>query len=130
MPIPHFYRSYSTIASDGSGSVSISTAANTEGKKIGTVVATISPKFDRYALNKPETQLLLRYLRTGKFDVAFVIAAKLNGFAYEYDYQDAGEAEAVAKRLERVIPLQGRYGEFWALYLYQIVDDDDDDGKL
>lgn len=101
-----------------------------EGKKIGTVVATISPKFDRYALNKPETQLLLRYLRTGKFDVAFVIAAKLNGFAYEYDYQDAGEAEAVAKRLERVIPLQGRYGEFWALYLYQIVDDDDDDGKL
>jgi hypothetical protein len=98
-----------------------------DGKKIGTVVATMSPKFDRYALNKLEFDRLLRNLRSGNIDMAFVVAAKLNGFGPEaYQYQGAGNAEIVAKRLEGVIPLQGRYGEFWALYLWEIEDDDDD----
>ena len=99
-----------------------------DGKKIGVVVATMSPKFDRYALNKNELELLLGYLRSGKIDVAFVVAARLNGFGPEaYEYQGAGDAETVAKRLKGVVAIQGRYGEFYALYLFEIDDDDADD---
>ena len=62
--------------------------------------------------------------------MAFVIAAKLNGFGPEaYQYQAACDAETMAKRLEGRPTITGRYGEFWALYLYEI-DDDDDDDKL
>ena len=80
-----------------------------EGKKIGNAVATMSPKFDRYALNKPENQRLLAALRSGRIDMGFVVAARLNGFGPEaYEYQGACEAEILAKRLEHVIALQGR----------------------
>ena len=37
-----------------------------EGKKVGTVVATMSPKFDQYALNKRENVQLLAALHSGK----------------------------------------------------------------
>jgi hypothetical protein len=99
-----------------------------EGKKVGTIVAIMSPKFDRFALNKTtELEQLLRYLRSGTVEMAFVIAAKLNGFGPQaYDYQGAGDAEIIAKRLEGVSTIPGRYGEFWALYLYEI----DNDGTM
>ena len=51
-----------------------------EGKKIGVVVATMPPNRDRHALNKLELDRALVGLRNGKIDLAFVVAAKLNGF--------------------------------------------------
>ena len=79
-----------------------------EGKKVGNAVATMSSKFDRYALNKPENQRLLAALRSGNIDMAFVVAAKLNGFGPEaYEYVCACEAEILAKRLEGMIPPPG-----------------------
>ena len=89
------------------------------------MVATMTSKFDRFALNKIEFDRLLRNLHSGNIDVAVVVAAKLNGFGPQaYEYVGACDAETVAKRLEGVSPRPGRYGDFWPLELHEIDDDD------
>jgi hypothetical protein len=87
------------------------------GQKIAVVLATMAPNRDSFALNKGEFERVLNGKRDGKVDHAFVVAVKL---ARPYEYQGAEFAEALAVRLANRPTIDGIYGEFWALQLYDI----------
>jgi hypothetical protein len=89
-----------------------------DGKKIGVAVATQSPNRDNYALNRAEHERVLNGKLTGKVDLAFVVAAKLNGFGNPPEFRCGNFIEAVS--LTGYRPIAGRYGEFWALQLEAI----------
>jgi hypothetical protein len=83
-------------------------------EKIGVVLATKSPNWDSFALNKKELERVIAGKRKGKIDEAYVVAARVNGSG-PLTYQDAELAEVIATRLEERLPIAGRRGPFWAL---------------
>jgi hypothetical protein len=87
------------------------------GEKIAVVLATMSPNRDDFLLNKGEFERVLNGKRDGRVDHTFVVAAKL---ARPCEYQGAEFAEALAARLANRPTIDGIYGEFWALQLYDI----------
>lgn len=94
-----------------------------DGAKIGVVLATMSPSYDRFALNKKDNESLLQAKHDGKVDQAFVVAAKLNGSGPP-EYCTAVDAEEFQAVLARQTPRPGRFGDFWTLYLSEFTDDE------
>jgi len=91
--------------------------AEIDGKKIGIVVATQSPGRD-FILNCNEYERVRKAKLTGKFDVAFVVAARLNGFDKPPEYVCGNFLEAVSLTTCRKVV--GRLGDFWPLQLGDI----------
>jgi len=86
-----------------------------DGVKLGAALATYSPGFGNYALNKADLDRLLAGKAAGKVDRAFVVAARKgsNGGAYEYGGQF--DAEEVHAKLKDERPESGKYGDFYVL---------------
>jgi hypothetical protein len=89
------------------------------GENIAVAAATMSPNRDSFALNRGEFERVLNGLNAGKADQAFVVAAKLNG-GRPPEYQGAVDAEMLAARSASRPTIDGIYGEFWSLQLYEI----------
>jgi hypothetical protein len=89
-----------------------------DGQKNGVVLATQPPNRDKYAWNCDERERVLNARLTGKIDLAFVVAAKLNGFRKPPEYQCGNFIEAVSTTSLRKIA--GRYGDLWLLQLGDI----------
>ena len=91
-----------------------------DGKNYGVVLATMTPNFDRPALNKSELERALAGKRKGTIDEAYVVVARLNGIGYEF--LGASDAGALAKRLEGRSTISGKFGDFWTLDIFEIDD--------
>jgi hypothetical protein len=91
--------------------------AEEESKRIGVVLATLTPPFDSFALNKAELERLLQAKREEKIDQAFVVAAKRNGAGLEYC--GAVEADELSTVLAKQSPITGRFGDFYVLYAFE-----------
>ena len=98
--------------------------AEIDGKKIGVVLATMSPNRNDYALNRAEYERVINGKREGKVDLAFVVAVRLSGFGKPPEYHSANHIEAVS--LTGCRKIDGRWGEFFALQL----DDINSDGPI
>jgi hypothetical protein len=94
---------------------------NTEidGKKVGVVAATMSPSYDRFALNKADYEYVHDAKRSGKVDLAFVVAAAFDA-GWRLEYRGAGDLERMAATLANLDPRGGRNGPFWTLRLDDI----------
>jgi hypothetical protein len=87
------------------------------GQLYGIVLATKTPGYDSFALNKGEFDDLLKGKRDGKLAGAFVVGATTyNGGKYDPVYVGEIDAEVLEKRLPE--PRYGRFGEFYALWDY------------
>jgi hypothetical protein len=95
-----------------------------DGVKVGAVIATRNPEYNNHALNRPEFENLLAAKRDGKVDEAHVVAAKVNGT--ERTYCGSMPAEEAQQKIEAlwVRPRPGRHGDFYALPIGFIPDDD------
>lgn len=94
-----------------------------DGSRIGSVLATRSPPYDQFALNRGDNENLLAAKRGGKIDQAFIVAAKLNGVGPP-EYCAAVEAEEFQPVLAGKPTRPGRFGDFWTLYLSEFSDDE------
>jgi hypothetical protein len=83
---------------------------NIDGVKIGVVLATRSPRYDNFALNKGDMDRLLAGKRDGKIDQAFVVMAKVNG-VNAVTYCDCIEAEQLHEKLKGLRPAQSVAGD-------------------
>jgi hypothetical protein len=89
-----------------------------DGMKNGVVLATMSPQYDRFALNTPETKDLLAGKRNNKVDQAFIVAAKGNG-AGKFEFYAGVDAEEFHKTvLATLVPRSGPFGDFWTIAPY------------
>jgi hypothetical protein len=84
-----------------------------DGKKIGVVLATKSPSYFDYALNKPDLDRVIAGKRAGRLDEAIVVKAKIGVGIPQY--HDQIDAEQQATELVNVMPRSGAYGEFFVL---------------
>jgi hypothetical protein len=89
--------------------------ANIDGIKIGVVLATKSPRYDNFALNKTDMERLLAGKRNGKIDQAFVVMARVSDIGALLTYVDWIEAERLHDMLKGMRPRNGVFGEFWTL---------------
>jgi hypothetical protein len=76
---------------------------------VGVVIATYNARFNNYSLNKKEFMHLLAVLDSGKIGEAYVVTTKGRVCV------DAAEARKMWERLKDVEPINGVYGEFWAI---------------
>jgi hypothetical protein len=85
-----------------------------DGVKVGVVLATWSPDFATFALNKPDMHRLLDAVIADKIDAAFVVLARVSGRTRTYrGYAAAGGHE---KLIASGLPTRDGYrGEFWPL---------------
>jgi hypothetical protein len=84
-----------------------------DGKRIGVVLATMNPNFDRFALNVNETNRLRAGKAEGKIDEAVVVGVKVNGDTRTYMGQMP--LEEAMEKLSGIEPRNGRMGAFWSL---------------
>ena len=85
-----------------------------DGRKVGVVLATRSPRFDNYALNKADFERLIAGRRDGKIDCAFVVFAKVNGNAARV-YCEHIDAAEMSEKLKGVSLRNGEFGAFYVL---------------
>jgi len=85
-----------------------------DSERIGVVVANKGALYTNYALNKGDFDGLLAAKRSGKIDLAFVVAVDRGSFVAHRD------AEEYAERLRDLTPRNGQFGEFWTLTEYEI----------
>jgi hypothetical protein len=90
--------------------------ANIDGVKVGVVLATKSPDYDCFALNKPDIDRLLAGKHTGKLDAAYVVWTRISSLKVK-SYCDWVEAEELQEKLKGRSPLTGKFGEFWTFPL-------------
>ena len=88
--------------------------AETGGRKVGIVLATMNSGYDSYALNKSEFDRLVSAKRDGRLDDAFVVAAKTAGSKVP-SFCDQIDAEELVGKLAGELPRSGRYGDFFIL---------------
>jgi hypothetical protein len=81
-----------------------------DGMRIGIVVANKGASYNNFALNKADFDDLLAAKRSGKIDLAFVVASTASG-----GYVAHHDAEEYAERLRDLTPRNGQFGEFWTL---------------
>jgi hypothetical protein len=87
-----------------------------DGVKVGVVLATMTPPYTTFALNKPDFERLIGSKHAGKVDRAFVVAARGSG-PTSRTYCSWREAEELSAQLREygVTSREGRYGEFYTL---------------
>jgi hypothetical protein len=96
-----------------------------DGQKVGVVCATLNHPFSQYALNKAEFERPLKAVGAGKIDAAWVVAARSNDTG-QYEYMGAVEAGHLWETVLKNRPARdGRYGGFWILERFDLVNDDD-----
>ena len=85
-----------------------------DGVKVGVVLATKTPRYELFALNRGDFERLLAGKSAGKLDQAFVVLAKINGLgaATYWDHTSAEQMHDIVKGLR---PRNGAFGEFWTL---------------
>src|SRR5262249_12758526 len=85
-----------------------------DGVKVGIVLATMSPPYITFALNKPDFERLIDSKHDGKVDRSFVVAARGSSPANR-TFCSWMEAEELAAHLRAygIAPRDGRYGEFY-----------------
>jgi hypothetical protein len=88
--------------------------AEIEGVRFGVVLATRSPRYDNFALNKTDLERLIAGKREGKVDQAFVVMARVNT-ANAMAYCDSIDAEKLHEALQGLRPRTGSWGDFWVL---------------
>jgi hypothetical protein len=85
-----------------------------DGSKIGVVLATCSPRFDNFALNKADLDRLVDGKREGRIDQAFVVQARVNGYGAPA-FHAVIDAEELAVALKNVPPVNGQFGPFFVV---------------
>jgi hypothetical protein len=85
-----------------------------DGVRVGIALATRTPRYDNFALNKGDLERLLTGVREGRIDRAFVVQASVNGLN-AMTFVASIEAAELEKMLNGVRPLTGRFGEFFVL---------------
>jgi hypothetical protein len=88
-----------------------------DGFRVGIVYATMSAGFTTFALNKNSLDRLRAGKETGKVDVAFVAAHRVNGAQRTYCGHMTVEEACGKLDLFHMEPRMGRYGEFFVLPL-------------
>jgi len=79
-----------------------------DGQKVGVVLATMSPRWDDFALNKGEYERVLNGKREGRLDQTYMVAAKIDGAKFEY--VGAMEAEELLPKLKDLPVITGPTG--------------------
>jgi hypothetical protein len=116
---------YATIGTDGSGWVQIDRRRyhrQHDSVRYGAVLATDNPRYVKLALNKNDNDRGLAALRNGKVDRMRVVPAKRNSTG-RYEYCGSVDIEKLNEKLKNLMPTPGSFGLFWALDLYQILDE-------
>jgi hypothetical protein len=85
-----------------------------DGVIYGVVLATMSPTFYSYAVNRGDVESLRKAKADGPVNRAIVVAAKTDGLL-TYTFRAARELEELEPVLARTPLRPGRFGEFWAL---------------
>lgn len=85
-----------------------------DGVRAAVVLATRSPGYDTYALNKGDFDRLLAGKRGGKVDAAYVVITEINALGAR-TYRGDMEAERLGEMLKGVPPRDGRFGAFYTL---------------
>jgi hypothetical protein len=91
------------------------------GVRYGAVLATDSPRYDNFALNKEDNDRGLAALRDGKVDRMRVVPAKRNNTG-RYEYIGSVDIEVLNERvLKSLTPMNGGFGLFWPLSRRQLL---------
>jgi hypothetical protein len=85
-----------------------------DGVKVGVVLATFSPTYSNYALNKNGYESLLAAKHAGKIDEAFVVATRTDGPNGRV-FAGYADAESLGAKLSGLQARAGSLGAFWAL---------------
>ena len=94
--------------------------AEHDGTKIGVVLATWTPQFENFALNKNDTDRLLEAKRQGNVNHAYIVFAKRNGVG-RMEYHCHREAESFYEAVLRHAQIiDGKYGPFWVIRPYEL----------
>jgi hypothetical protein len=87
-----------------------------DGTRAGIVVAWRTWRFENHALNQNDMNRLRDFMRDGKLDAAFVVAARIAPRASTAQvYVSYRDAQELHDMLKSILPLDAGFGPFWLL---------------